>query len=163
MNRGAEGQTVWDAVRSLAKCTFEAVLTSDAQILRVPAAEHDCLHGSCRRIVTPVMGRGGAGERDGKARGELGELRSQLMALSGGGSSPERINQKRELFRKIIMSGTIGQDMSGLFMQVPSSAALSTRCASIPRAPSPPHHPASPAAYGLRRRCGRAAALVAAL
>ncbi len=69
------------------------------------------------------MGRGGAGERDGKGRGELGELRSQLMALSGGGSSPERINQKRELFRKIIMSGTIGQDMSGLFMQVPSSAA----------------------------------------
>ena len=62
------------------------------------------------------MGRGGAA--DGKSRGELADLRNQLMALSGGGSGPERINQKRDLFRKIIMSGTIGQDMSGLFMQV---------------------------------------------
>lgn len=53
-----------------------------------------------------------------KSRGELGELRSQLMRLSGGGSSPEKIAQKREVFRKVIMLGTIGQDMSSLFMQV---------------------------------------------
>lgn len=66
------------------------------------------------------MGRGGAA--DGKSRGELGDLRNQLMALSGGGSGPERINQKRDLFRKIVMSGTIGQDMSGLFMQVNTEA-----------------------------------------
>ena len=78
------------------------------------------------------MGRGGAGERDGKARGELGELRSQLTALSGGGSSPERINQKRELFRKIIMSGTIGQDMSGLFMQVRGPAQCAHHVSVLP-------------------------------
>ena len=89
------------------------------------------------------MGRGGAGERDGKARGELGELRSQLTALSGGGSSPERINQKRELFRKIIMSGTIGQDMSGLFMQVRTPASKRSLCmvfaaaSPLPPCPSP--------------------------
>ena len=53
-----------------------------------------------------------------KSRGELGELRSQLTRLSGGGSSPEKIAQKREVFRKVIMLGTIGQDMSSLFMQV---------------------------------------------
>lgn len=72
------------------------------------------------------MGRGGAGDGAGasKGRGELGELRNQLMALCGGGSGPERINQKRDLFRKIIMSGTIGQDMSGLFMQVKNWRSL---------------------------------------
>lgn len=53
-----------------------------------------------------------------KSRGELGELRNQLMRLSGGGSSPEKIAQKREVFRKVLMLGTIGQDMSSLFMQV---------------------------------------------
>ena len=53
-----------------------------------------------------------------KSRGEIGELRNQLMRLSGGGSSPEKIAQKRDVFRKVVMLGTIGQDMSSLFMQV---------------------------------------------
>ena len=52
-----------------------------------------------------------------KSRGEVGELRSQLMRLSGGGSNTEKIAQKRDLFRRVIMLGTIGQDMSSLFMQ----------------------------------------------
>lgn len=60
-----------------------------------------------------------------KGRGEVGELRSQLMRLSGGGSSPEKIAQKRDLFRKLIMLGTIGQDMSSLFMQVSVGAQAS--------------------------------------
>ena len=61
-----------------------------------------------------------------KSRGELGELRSQLTRLSGGGSSPEKIAQKREVFRKVIMLGTIGQDMSSLFMQVKADMRLHT-------------------------------------
>ena len=52
-----------------------------------------------------------------KSRGEVGDLRNQLMRLSGGGSNPEKIALKRDLFRKLIVLGTTGQDMSGLFMQ----------------------------------------------
>lgn len=63
-----------------------------------------------------------------KSRGEVGELRSQLMRLSGGGSSPEKIALKRELFRKLIMLGTIGQDMSSLFMQVSAEHRRQTSC-----------------------------------
>lgn len=58
-----------------------------------------------------------------KLRGEIGDLRNQLMRLSGGGSSPEKIAQKRDLFRKLIILSTTGQDMSGLFMQVITCAA----------------------------------------
>lgn len=63
-----------------------------------------------------------------KSRGEVGELRSQLMRLSGGGSNAEKIAQKRDLFRRVIMLGTIGQDMSSLFMQ-----ARATSRATLPR------------------------------
>lgn len=53
-----------------------------------------------------------------KNRGEIGEIRTQLNALSSSGSRPEAAAAKKELFKKVINCMTIGIDMSSLFMQV---------------------------------------------
>lgn len=53
-----------------------------------------------------------------KSRGEIGEIRTQLNALSASGSRPEAATAKKELFKKVINCMTIGIDMSSLFMQV---------------------------------------------
>ena len=53
-----------------------------------------------------------------KSRGEIGEIRIQLNALSASGSRPEAAIAKKELFKKVINCMTIGIDMSSLFMQV---------------------------------------------
>ena len=53
-----------------------------------------------------------------KSRGEIGEIRTQLNALSSSGGRPEAAIAKRELFKKVINCMTIGIDMSSLFMQV---------------------------------------------
>lgn len=53
-----------------------------------------------------------------KSRGEIGEIRTQLNALSASGSRPETATAKKELFKKVINCMTIGIDMSSLFMQV---------------------------------------------
>lgn len=53
-----------------------------------------------------------------KSRGEIGEIRTQLNALSASGSRPEAAIAKKELFKKVINCMTIGIDMSSLFMQV---------------------------------------------
>ena len=53
-----------------------------------------------------------------KSRGEIGEIRTQLNALSASGSRPEAAAAKKELFKKVINYMTIGIDMSSLFMQV---------------------------------------------
>lgn len=66
------------------------------------------------------MGKGGAGE---KTRGELGEIRTSLAALSGGGvGKADAVAAKRDLFKRIINFMTIGVDMSSLFMQVMTCA-----------------------------------------
>ena len=51
-------------------------------------------------------------------RGEIGEIRTQLNAISATGSRPEAAAAKKELFKKVINCMTIGIDMSSLFMQV---------------------------------------------
>ncbi|DBA85225.1 TPA: hypothetical protein ACH3X2_005929 [Trebouxia sp. C0005] len=53
-----------------------------------------------------------------KSRGEIGEIRTQLNALSASGSRPEAAAAKKELFKKVINCMTIGIDMSSLFMLV---------------------------------------------
>lgn len=53
-----------------------------------------------------------------KSRGEIGEIRTQLNALSASGGRPEAAIAKKELFKKVINCMTIGIDMSSLFMQV---------------------------------------------
>ena len=53
-----------------------------------------------------------------KNRGEIGEIRTQLNAISATGSRPEAAAAKKELFKKVINCMTIGIDMSSLFMQV---------------------------------------------
>lgn len=66
------------------------------------------------------MGKGGAGE---KTRGELGEIRASLAALSAGGvGKADAVAAKRDLFKRIINFMTIGVDMSSLFMQVMTCA-----------------------------------------
>ena len=53
-----------------------------------------------------------------KNRGEIGEIRTQLNAISASGSRPEAAAAKKELFKKVINCMTIGIDMSSLFMLV---------------------------------------------
>jgi vesicle coat complex subunit len=62
------------------------------------------------------MAKGGPGE---KTRGELGEIKSALAALSAGGmNKADSVAAKRDVFKRVINSMTIGVDMSSLFMQV---------------------------------------------
>ncbi|KAK9817308.1 hypothetical protein WJX72_012438 [[Myrmecia] bisecta] len=56
---------------------------------------------------------------EGKSRGELGEIKTQLAALTGSsGSKGDAVAAKKDLFKKIINYMTIGIDMSSLFVQV---------------------------------------------
>ena len=65
---------------------------------------------------------------DSKNRGELGEIRTQLAALSShpSGNRIDAANAKKELFKKIINYTTVGIDMSSLFMPVMTSAVSSS-------------------------------------
>lgn len=65
---------------------------------------------------------------ESKNRGELGEIRSQLAALSSHptGNRIDAANAKKELFKKIINYTTVGIDMSSLFMPVMTSAVSSS-------------------------------------
>eukprot|EP00884_Botryococcus_braunii_P006125 jgi/Botrbrau1/15513/Bobra.0225s0004.1 len=66
------------------------------------------------------MGKGAAGE---KTRGELGEIKASLAALSAGGmGKADAVAAKRDVFKRIINFMTIGVDMSSLFMQVMTCA-----------------------------------------
>ena len=63
-----------------------------------------------------------------KNRGELGEIRTQLAALSShpSGNRIDAATAKKELFKKIINYTTVGIDMSSLFMPVMTCAVSSS-------------------------------------
>ena len=62
-----------------------------------------------------------------KNRGELGEIRASLAALSSASSTkPDAVVAKKDLFRKIVNYMTIGIDMSSLFMQVINCAVANS-------------------------------------
>ena len=64
---------------------------------------------------------------ESKPRGELGEIRATLAALSSSGNKPEALLPKKDAFKKLISYSTASLSPSPARSQTPSPDSLSAR------------------------------------